>query len=147
MWRFEEDTATTVASAGAFGSAMPVGLREPLDDDSLAGRVHRSGRSQRIDDYGRTGGRIAERALEIGVGSAVATPILVEGRLWGAMVTASRQAGRLPAGAEARMDQFTELMATAIANTESRARADRLALEQAALRRVATLVAEEQIAR
>jgi len=34
-------------------------------------------------------------------------------------------------------------MATAIANTESHARADRLAQEQAALRRVATLVAKE----
>ncbi len=144
MWRFEEeDTATTVASAGAFGSAMPVGLRERLHDDSLAGRVHRSGRSQRIDDYARTGGRIAERALEIGVGAAVATPIVVEGRLWGAMVAASRQPGRLPAGTEARMGQFTELMATAIANAESRGRANRLALEQAALRRVATLVAKE----
>src|SRR3954452_25286373 len=47
----------------------------------------------------------------------------------------------LPPETESRLGQFTELMATAIANTESHARADRLATEQAALRRVATLVA------
>jgi PAS domain S-box-containing protein len=142
MWRFENGTAMTVASAGEFDSAMPVGLCEPLYEYSLAGRVHRTGRSQRVDDYAAVGGPTAARALEIGVGCAVATPIVVEGRLWGAMVAASRQPGVLPADAEARMDEFTELMATAIANTESRAKADRLAEEQAALRRVATLVAE-----
>jgi signal transduction histidine kinase len=72
----------------------------------------------------------------------VATPILVEGRLWGAMVTGTSQDNPLPPQTESRLGQFTELMGTAIANTESRARADRLAEEQAALRGVATLVAE-----
>src|SRR5437667_3048717 len=42
---------------------------------------------------------------------------------------------------ELRLAEFTELLATAIANAESRAGLDRLAQEQAALRRVATLVA------
>src|SRR5919206_2804706 len=42
MWRYEDDdSATTVASAGVFDTAMPVGLREPLGDHSLAGRVRR----------------------------------------------------------------------------------------------------------
>jgi GAF domain-containing protein len=142
MWRFDDDdAAVAVASAGTFGDAMPVGARERLDDDSLAGRVRRTRRSQRIDDYAEVGGPIAERALAIGAGSAVSTPIDVEGRLWGAMVAVSRQPRQLPDDTEARMAQFTELMATAIANTESRATAERLAAEQAALRRVATLVA------
>jgi hypothetical protein len=47
----------------------------------------------------------------------------------------------LPADTEARLASFTELVATAIANAESRAALARLAEEQAALRRVATLVA------
>jgi GAF domain-containing protein len=47
----------------------------------------------------------------------------------------------LPADTEARLANFTELVATAIANAESRAELARLAQEQAALRRVATLVA------
>ena len=47
----------------------------------------------------------------------------------------------LPPDTETRLASFTELVATAIANTESRAALARLAEEQAALRRVATLVA------
>jgi PAS domain S-box-containing protein len=47
-----------------------------------------------------------------------------------------------PAQAERRVSQFTELVATGIANAEARAEVQRLADEQAALRRVATLVAE-----
>jgi hypothetical protein len=47
----------------------------------------------------------------------------------------------LPEDTEARLTDFTELVTTAIANIESRAALARIAEEQAALRRVATLVA------
>src|SRR5204863_7054714 len=50
--------------------------------------------------------------------------------------------GRLPEDIEARLAGFTELVATAIANSEARDNLRRLVNEQAALRRVATLVAE-----
>jgi signal transduction histidine kinase len=69
-------------------------------------------------------------------------PIIVEGRVWGQMVTASSQEEPLPPDTEARLASFTELVATAIANTEARTEVGRLVDEQAALRRVATLVAE-----
>ena len=51
----------------------------------------------------------------------VASPIVVEGRVWGAM--ARRVAARTAAGqdTEQRLADFTELVATAIANAESRA--------------------------
>ena len=42
---------------------------------------------------------------------------------------------------EERLAAFTDLVATAVANTQARAEVERLADEQAALRRVATLVA------
>ena len=70
------------------------------------------------------------------------TPIMVEGRLWGAMLAAGTHDAPLPPDTESRIEQFTELMATAIANAEARAEVARLADEQAALRRVATLVAQ-----
>jgi signal transduction histidine kinase len=105
--------------------------------------VFRTGRPVRIDDYGIASGAIAEAVRPIGLHCVVATPILVEGGLWGAMVTATSHEEPLPPETESRLGQFTELMATAIGNTESHARADRLAEEQAALRRVATLVAKE----
>src|SRR3954454_17489141 len=143
IWRYEGDTPEAVASAGEFDGVIPVGMRERLPDDSLAARVHRSGgRSQRVDDYRQTGGRLAERALEIGVGCAVAVPVIVHGRRWGAMVAVSREAWQLPADAEVRMERFAELAATAIANGELNARAARLEAEQAALRRGAMLVAK-----
>ena len=47
----------------------------------------------------------------------------------------------LPEHAEQRLAEFAELFATAIANSEAHEELARLAEEQAALRRVATLVA------
>ncbi|HEU5213216.1 MAG TPA: GAF domain-containing protein [Gaiellaceae bacterium] len=49
----------------------------------------------------------------------------------------------MPPDTEARLASFTELVATAIANAESQSALERLADEQAALRRVATLVARD----
>jgi hypothetical protein len=76
-------------------------------------------------------------------GRFVTTRIIVAGRLWGAMVVSSLEPDILPQETEARLTDFTELVATAIANSEARDEAARLAAEQAALRRVATLVAED----
>ncbi len=57
------------------------------------------------------------------------------------MVVSSTEPDPLPEETEARLTNFTELVATAIANAEARERVERLAQEQAALRRVATLIA------
>jgi PAS domain S-box-containing protein len=142
MVRYEGDSNQVVlASAGMFAEVFPTGSRQPLGGKNAASRVFRTGQPVRIDDYERASGPIAEAARPIGLRSAVATPIMVEGRLWGAMIMGTSGEEPLPSETETRLGQFTELMATAIANTESRARADRLADEQAALRRVAMLVA------
>ncbi|HYZ30059.1 MAG TPA: GAF domain-containing protein [Thermoleophilaceae bacterium] len=141
MLRYEDDSAVVVGSWGDAAGALPLGSRQPLGGDNATTRVRRTGRPTRIDDYRGASGPIAESARVGGIRNALATPIRVEGRLWGVIVMASTTDNPLPPGVESRLGQFTELMATAIANTESRARADRLADEQAALRRVATLVA------
>jgi GAF domain-containing protein len=62
----------------------------------------------------------AEVVRREGLRSMVASPIHVEGRLWGAIVASSRR-GPFQAGAEQRMADFTELAAIAIANAESHA--------------------------
>ncbi len=67
-------------------------------------------------------------------------PIRVEGRLWGIMRVASTRAEPLPADTEERLAGFTELVAAAIANAQARMELRAYADEQAALRRVATLV-------
>ena len=144
MLRYEDDrSAIVVASWGQAGDLLPIGSRVRLQDDSTTSRVFRTGQPARIDDYARVPGPTADQARAGAIRSVVATPILVEGRLWGAMTAGATHDEGLPPETEARLGQFTDLMATAIANTESHARADRLSEEQAALRRIATLVAEE----
>jgi PAS domain S-box-containing protein len=138
--RYEsDDTVTLMASAG---DRIPVGSRWPLWGTSLAPIVLETGRPARVDNYAQATGPLADDLREVGIRSAVSVPIIVEGRVWGQMVTASSQEEPLPSDTEARLASFTELVATAIANTEARTEVGRLVDEQAALRRVATLVAE-----
>jgi GAF domain-containing protein len=88
-------------------------------------------------------GSDAETARSIGVRAVVGVPVFVGRRLWGAISAGSTHDGPLPPDTEARLNQFTKLMATAIANADARAEVHRLADEQAALRRVAVLVAQQ----
>jgi signal transduction histidine kinase len=53
--------------------------------------------------------------------SSVGAPITIEGRLWGALAVVARSERPLPRDAERRVAEFTGLVATAIANAESRA--------------------------
>ncbi|MGH3099457.1 MAG: sensor histidine kinase, partial [Thermoleophilia bacterium] len=141
--RFEADgTATERASFSERGVLFPVGKRWSLDGTNVLSRVRDDGRPARIDDYSGLRGEILESVRAVGIRSTVGTPIAVAGRRWGAMVVSSTDAEPLPAGTEERLTDFTELLATAIANSEAQAEVARLAEEQAALRRVATLVAQ-----
>jgi signal transduction histidine kinase len=134
--------ATTVASWSGDGPPMPVGTRFPLDGDNLASRIFESGAPARMHSDDEAWEHAAtDRARSLHVRSAVGAPILVEGKLWGALMAATRRVESWAENAETRIAAFTELVATAIANAESRAALARLAEEQAALRRVATLVA------
>src|SRR6202035_5779646 len=143
MCRYDSDrTLTFVASWGSVGKRFPVGSRGVLGGRSIGTLVYETSLPGRIDDYAeRASGEQGARVPEAGVRSAVGTPIIVDGRLWGAISAASSLEQPLPPDTEARLASFTELVATAIANAESRGALARLAEEQAALRRVATLVA------
>jgi signal transduction histidine kinase len=99
---------------------IPVGARFSLDDDTSMGDVVRTGGVTRRNTFQDAAGDGAELARRFGVRSSVAAPIRVEGRLWGTMVVSSRQ-GPLPGDTEKRLVDFTDLVATAIANTDSRA--------------------------
>jgi PAS domain S-box-containing protein len=142
MLRYEDDSAVVVSSWGTAEDIFPTGSRHPLGGDSAASRVLRTGQPARIEDYATTSGPLAESVRSTGIRSSVAVPIQVEGRLWGAVTAGTTQDEPLPPDTESRLGQFTDLMATAIANAEARAEVQRLAEEQAALRRVATLVAK-----
>src|SRR4029079_12609340 len=75
--------------------------------------------------------------------SAVGVPIVVEGSVWGFMTAGARPGKPTPDGTEERLARFTDLVATAIADSQAREQLAQLASEQAALRRVATMVAQE----
>jgi signal transduction histidine kinase len=122
LLRYEADgTATVVAIYGQRDMGVPVGGRLTLEGESVAGAVLRTGRAARLDRLEGVPGPIAAQLRELGVRSAVGAPIVVEGRLWGALIGAWTHEALVPAETEARMGQFTELVATAIANAESRA--------------------------
>jgi len=140
--RYESDgTASEQASFVDGNQLFPVGTRWSLDGTNVLAQVRESGRPARIDDYSDLHGTIVEAVRRAGIRSTVGIPIVVAGRMWGAMVASSAAVEPLPDDTEARLTEFTDLVATAIANAEFRAGLARLAEEQAALRRVATLVA------
>lgn len=140
--RYEQDSWVVL---GGFSEGIedpfPIASRWRLGSLGVIASVHRSGRPARVQDYAHMPGKVAVVARRSGMRSAVASPIVVEAHLWGAMMIASPRPEPLPQDTEARLTDFTELVATAIANIESRAALARIAEEQAALRRVATLVA------
>jgi signal transduction histidine kinase len=121
--RFEPDgTATVLAGMGRWVDELDIGMRFELDDSLAIATVLRTGRSARVDnrDYSTAPGPIASYRRRVGSCSAVASPIIVGDRLWGAMVASTRRVP-LPAETEERMANFTELVGTVIANTENRA--------------------------
>jgi signal transduction histidine kinase len=141
LMRFEaDDTVTLVAVWSAADAAFPIGARQPLDDELRSlrddGRALRFGPVELPPD-----GPFVEEARQLAIRSAVGVPIVVDGRVWGAAFAASTREEPFPEDTTARIAAFTELVATAIANAQARAELRLLADEQAALRRVATLVA------
>ncbi|MDQ1464517.1 MAG: hypothetical protein QOC73_1458, partial [Actinomycetota bacterium] len=151
LWRYQPDGAATLLAACDDDpglTKMPVGARFSLEGDSVAAMVLRTGLAARMDSFEKAPGPAAARFRDLGLRVAVGAPIVVDGRLWGAVVVGSSRPEPLPPDTEARISDFTDLAATAIANAQTHAelQASReelrgLAEQQAALRRVATLVA------
>ena len=142
MSRYEPDgTVRVVAAWSSTDAAVPVGTRVGVGGRNVHTLVFQTGRAARLDDYAGVSGAAADVAREFGFRAAVGAPISVEGRLWGVMAVASAHEQPLPADTEARLAGLTELAAAAIANAQARVELRGFAEEQAALRRVATLVA------
>jgi PAS domain S-box-containing protein len=119
--RFDQDGAATVlARRGAHPDEIRVGSRWTLEAPLALETVLRTGRAARLDDYDAAPGAFAAVVRRMGIVSSVASPIVVEGRLWGAIGVGTQRA-RFPDDTEQRMVGFTELIATAIANADSRA--------------------------
>ena len=141
LTRYDGDNIGTVIAASG-EHPFPAGSTWSLDDPSVMATVARTSRAARIDDYGSLEGAIARAARSAGFQSAIGAPMTVEGRVWGVIIAISTDREPIPERSEARLGQFTELVATAVANAEARQALERVAAEQATLRHIATLVAE-----
>jgi PAS domain S-box-containing protein len=118
--RFEPDGwGTIVGRWGDAGDAYRVGARIKQEGESVTTVVYRTGRSARFDDYEQAGSIPAD-LRKLGVRAAVASPIVVDGRLWGAIAAGTSRAEPMPADAESRIADFTELVAASISNVQAR---------------------------
>jgi len=140
VWRYLPDGAGEIVSAWSRkGEAIPVGYRAQPVAGTLTGTVKDTGQAARVDRYSDEAGGAAR---EIGIRSSVGAPIILERELWGLVAVVSTGEEPPPPGTEERLAGFTELVATAIANAQAREELRMIADEQAALGRVATLVAQ-----
>ncbi len=140
--RFDPDGSSTKIALHDAPPQLRVGQRAPADDDGVVQRVRRTGRPVRIEDYDGVRGEMPRMAAALGITAAAGAPIVVDGRPWGALLGFALNA-RLPAGVEQRLNQFARLAGTAVADAQARSELRDLADEQAALRRVAELIARD----
>jgi signal transduction histidine kinase len=122
MERYETDGSVTgIAAWSRDVGHLAVGTRFTLEGVSIAALVRQSGRPVRIDSFADASGPIAQEARTLGIKSSVGCPIVVSRRLWGVIAASSRSEEPFPPDTESQIAEFTELVATAIANAESRA--------------------------
>jgi signal transduction histidine kinase len=121
--RYESDATASVVAIRGDARLSPVGSNWTLEGESVLAQVFRTGRSARMDGYNHLSGAIADLARRLGRNSAVAAPIVIDGRLWGAALASASDP--LPDAVEGRIANFADLIATAISNAETRRRLER----------------------
>ena len=124
-------SATVVQFDGAHGARVvgawskdgsprfPVGATLQLEGDTVVGKVQRTGSPARVDRYEEARGTLAETMHDLGYSGAVAAPVSVGGRRWGALASASTSDEPLPDGVEKRLCDFADLVAQALANADA----------------------------
>jgi signal transduction histidine kinase len=123
LLRYEPDgMAVLLAAADGPGlEKTPVGERFSLDGENVAAIVWRHGRPAQTDSHDHAAGSTAARMPALGWRAGVAAPIMVDNRVWGVAVAGSSRSDAFPPGAEQRVSDFADLVATAVANAHARA--------------------------
>jgi PucR C-terminal helix-turn-helix domain/GGDEF-like domain/GAF domain len=117
LWRFETSGEITLVAAAAHPAALvkwPLGTRTPIEGNTLATVVQRTGLPARIDSYDNIAGAVAARVRAVGIHAAVGVPIIVDGSVWGLAAVGSTEQRPMPADTEMRISRFAELIATAL---------------------------------
>ncbi len=93
----------------------------PIDGRNVTALVWQTRRPARMQLDESPSGPVAPYSRALGIRSSVGVPINVEGHLWGIVIAASTRDEPMPDDTETRLDSFTELVSTAIANAEAQA--------------------------
>ena len=116
----EPDGLLTILAGRGHGAAeIVIGERREVPPNTAVATVVRSSQPARTDDNEPAAEETRENPGSVAMRSNVATPIIVDGRLWGVIGVSSSRA-LFSADSVQRMLNFTELVATAIATAESR---------------------------
>jgi signal transduction histidine kinase len=123
LLRYEADDALVLLASRDEKelAKMSIGERLSLRGENVAAMIRDTGAAARMDSFDGATGTTAARVRSLGLLSAVGAPIVVDGRIWGALVVGSSQSKPLPPQTEARIGDFADLVATAISNAETRA--------------------------
>jgi PAS domain S-box-containing protein len=118
--RFNGDgTAVVMGLWSDDADTLPVGTTMPLDGETIAPRIWRTGRPARYDTLDGVAGELAAMLRERGICAAVGAPVSLAGTLWGAVIISSTDKPFAP-GAEQRVADFADLAAQALANAQAR---------------------------
>jgi signal transduction histidine kinase len=139
LLRYNADGSTEIVALHGAPAGFHVGMRAPNDGDGAVLSVLHSGRHARVDNLASVRGSWPETASRFGLTSGVGVPISIQGELWGSLVAARRR--EMSARTEEQLSRFAELASIAISSAQSRRAVRMLAETQAALSRVAALVA------
>ena len=140
--RYDGETVEYVGGWSRGGDTNWIGERVPIGGHNNATLVYERRAPARVETIADDATAASAFARRWGIANTrVGAPILVADRLWGLISVASYAEDALPAGTEYQLASFAELVASAIANADARDVLQRVADEQAALRRVAVLVA------
>jgi signal transduction histidine kinase len=111
----------TMAGWSVRGVHVPTGTLLPLDGETINAVVQRTAAPGRFDSYEGAPGELAAHLRRLGIRSEVGAPVVIEGRVWGALIAGTDEPQPLPPGSELRLASFAELIATAVSNATARA--------------------------
>ena len=121
IWRYAPGgRATVVASWSDRAHPFTPGSTWPVEAHAAAAIGPQIGRPVRVEDFCAVGGTLPDALCRAGVRSGAGAAIVVDGSYWGVMGAAVAEGEPLRDHVEDRLAEFTELLATAISNTEAR---------------------------
>lgn len=121
--RYESDGAGIVLAGYGVDAADHIdpGKRFSFSGDSVTALVRHTGRASRRNALDKADDPDAKFLSDLGLRAGVGAPIVVGGHLWGAAIVSSSMIDVLPPDTEARVADFADLVATALANAQTRA--------------------------